>query len=43
MLPKIIMDVQETVKAVAKEMEEQTNARGSQELTVGDIWASQDI
>lgn len=43
MLPKIIKDVQETEKAVAKELEEQASARGSQELTVGDIWDSQGI
>lgn len=43
MIPKLVKDLTEAEKAVAKEMEEQTNARGSQELTVGDIWASQDI
>lgn len=43
MIPKLVKDLTEAEKAVAKEMEEQTNARGSQELTVGDIWAGQDI
>ena len=43
MIPKLVKDLTEAEKAVAKEMEEQTNARGSQELTIGDIWASQDI
>lgn len=43
MIPKLVKDLTEAEKAVAKEMEEQTNARGSQELTVGDIWAGQDV
>lgn len=39
MLPKLIKDVQETEKMVAKELDEQTKTRGNQELTIGDIWA----
>ena len=40
-IPKLVRDLAEAEKAVAKEQEEQVSARGSQELTVGDIWASQ--
>ena len=36
LLPKIIKDVQETEKAVSKELEEQNNTRGNQELTIFD-------
>ncbi len=43
MMPKLVKDLSEAEKAVAKEQEEQTKARGSQELTVGDIWAEQGI
>lgn len=43
MMPKLIKDLMETEKAVAKEMEEQSKARGSQELTVGDLWSEQGI
>ena len=39
MLPKVIKDIADVEKAVNKEMEEQGKARGTQELTVGDIWA----
>lgn len=36
MLPKVIKDVVETEKSVIKELEEKSNTRGSQELTVLD-------
>lgn len=36
MLPKLSRDLADAEKAVAKELEEQNNARGSQELTVLD-------
>lgn len=36
MIPKIIRDLADAEKAVTKELEEQNNARGSQELTIGD-------
>ena len=36
MLPKVIKDVVETEKSVIKELEEKSNTRGSQELTVFD-------
>lgn len=36
MLPKIIKDLADAEKGVTKELEEQNNARGSQELTIGD-------
>ena len=36
MIPKIIRDLADAEKAVTKELEEQSNARGSQELTIGD-------
>lgn len=42
-IPKLVKDLAEAEKAVAKELEEQNNARGSQELSVGDIWAEQGI
>lgn len=42
-IPKLVKDLSEAEKAVAKELEEQSKARGSQELTVGDIWAEQGI
>lgn len=42
-IPKLVKDLADAEKAVAKEQEEQGNARGSQELTVGDIWAEQGI
>lgn len=37
MIPKLVRDLTEAEKAVAKEMEEQSNARGSQELTIFDV------
>ena len=37
MIPKLVRDLTEAEKAVAKEMEEQNNARGSQELTIFDV------
>lgn len=43
MIPKLVKDLAEAEKAVAKELEEQGKARGSQELTVGDLWAEQGI
>lgn len=36
MIPKLVKDLSEAEKAVTKEMEEQSNARGSQELTIFD-------
>ena len=42
-IPKLVKDLADAEKAVAKEQEEQGNARGSQELTVGDIWTEQGI
>lgn len=36
MLPKVIKDVIETEKSVVKELEEKSNTRGSQELTILD-------
>ena len=36
-MPKLIKNLSEAEKAVTKELEEQGNARGSQELTVGDL------
>ena len=36
-IPKLVKDLSEAEKAVAKELEEQGKARGTQELTVGDI------
>ena len=35
-IPKLVKDLSEAEKAVAKEIEEQNNARGSQELSIGD-------
>ena len=35
-VPKLVKDLAEAEKAVAKELEEQNNARGSQELTIFD-------
>ena len=37
LIPKLVKDLSEAEKAVAKEMEEQNSARGSQELTIGDM------
>lgn len=37
MLPKIIKDLAEVEKTVAKEIEEQGTARGSRELAIGYI------
>lgn len=37
LIPKLIRDLSEAEKAVAKELEEQGSARGSQELTVFDL------
>ena len=42
-IPKLVKDLADAEKAVAKEQEEQGSARGSQELTVGDIWSEQGI
>ena len=36
-IPKLVKDLSEAEKAVAKELEEQGKARGTQELTIGDI------
>lgn len=36
MIPKLVRDLAEAEKAVSKELEEQGNARGSQELTIFD-------
>lgn len=36
LIPKLVKDLTEAEKAVAKEQEEQVNARGSQELTILD-------
>lgn len=36
MIPKLVKDLAEAEKAVTKELEEQGNARGSQELTIFD-------
>jgi hypothetical protein len=36
-IPKLVKDLSDAEKAVAKEIEEQGKARGTQELTVGDI------
>lgn len=41
LIPKLMKDLVAAKVAVEKEQEEQVSARGSQELTVGDIWASQ--
>ena len=36
-IPKLVKDLSEAEKAVAKELEEQGKARGTQELTIGDV------
>lgn len=36
-IPKLVKDLSEAEKAVTKELEEQDNTRGSQELTIGDM------
>lgn len=36
-IPKLVKDLSEAERAVTKELEEQGNARGSQELTIGDM------
>lgn len=36
-IPKLVRDLSEAEKAVAKELEEQGKARGTQELTIGDL------
>lgn len=36
-IPKLVKDLSDAEKAVAKELEEQGKARGAQELTVGDV------
>ena len=36
-IPKLVKDLSEAEKAVAKELEETGKARGTQELTVGDV------
>lgn len=41
--PKLTKDLAAARKAVEKEREEQTSARGTQELSVGDLWAEQGI
>jgi hypothetical protein len=43
LMPKLVKDLAEAEKAVNKELEEQGKARGTQELTVGDIWSEQGI
>lgn len=43
MIPKLVKELSDAEKAVTKELEEQGKARGTQELTVGDIWAEQGI
>ena len=43
MMPKLIRELSEAERAVAQELEEQSKVRGSQEMTVGDIWAEQGI
>lgn len=43
LVPKLMKDLTVAKKAVEKELEEQGKARGSQELTVGDVWAEQGI
>lgn len=42
-MPKLIEELAKVEKAVAKELEEQGKARGTQELTIGDIWAEQGL
>ena len=37
LVPKLVKDLTEAEKAVAKELEEQGKARGTQELTIGDL------
>jgi len=36
-IPKLVKDLSEAEKAVAKELQEQDNVRGGQELTIGDM------
>ena len=36
-IPKLVKDLSDAEKAVAKEMEDNIKARGSQELTIGDL------
>lgn len=36
-IPKLVKDLSDAEKAVTKELEETGNARGSQELTIGDL------
>lgn len=43
LIPKLMKDLAAARKAVEKELEEQNSVRGSQELTVGDLWAEQSI
>ena len=43
LIPKLMKDLAAAKLAVEKEQEEQGSARGSQELTVGDIWSEQGI
>ena len=43
LIPKLMKDLSSARKAVEKELEEQNVARGTQELTVGDIWAEKGI
>ena len=42
-LPKLVKDLAEAEKAVTKELEEVGKTRGSQELTIGDMWAEQGL
>lgn len=42
-IPKLMKDLSAAKRAIEKELEETNNARGSQELSVGDIWAEQGI
>lgn len=41
LIPKLMKELSAAKNAVEKELEENSNARGAQELTVGDIWAEQ--
>ena len=42
-LPKLIKELSEAEKAVAKELAEQGTVRGGQELSVGDLWDEANI
>lgn len=43
LIPQLMKDLSTAKKAVEKELEEQGKARGTQELTIGDIWAEQGL